>query len=512
MTVSSITTSRTYLTRQLGELNDLLSEKTTQLARGKSGTTYGEIGDRRLLDIELTQKVSMIETFQQTITITDLHLKTMTMSLERLEDIRQDAKSALDSNDFVLQDDGQTQTQSRAELLLNEAVNILNTEVASFYVFGGTDAVNDPVATIDAILNGADGLDGLRTVMSEYQEANLGATNTGRTTTSALTTNYAPGPIPTDSTFTIAEDGAHDFGFDISAVTSTLTNVAITGPAAADPDTVDIQFTGQPNLGETISVELTLPPTHTETVTIEFTAATSNETEGTFAIGADLEETAQNLRDAIADEIEHQALTTLKAVSDEWASDEFFSTFSGAEPQRVDGPPFDTATALIAGGTTTTAWYTGRNTVTTDAREDKNAVVDSNLTVNYGVRANEEPIQELVQALAAFVAADFSGGTATDEEYYNTLSANLRSLLHPEGVDQSGIVDIATDIAITHRTVTQTDDRHVLMKSSYEGTIAEIEGVDQDLLAAEILQLQNTIEVSYQATAIVFNLSLSDYL
>ncbi|MFC6657064.1 hypothetical protein ACFQEX_17140 [Roseibium salinum] len=114
MTVSSITTSRTYLTRQLSELNDLLAEKTTQLARGKVGTTFGDVGDRRLLDIQLTQKVSSIETYQQTITVSDLHLKTLDMSLERLEDIRRDAKSALDTNDFILQHDGKTQTQSRA--------------------------------------------------------------------------------------------------------------------------------------------------------------------------------------------------------------------------------------------------------------------------------------------------------------------------------------------------------------------------------------------------------------
>ncbi|MDN3719941.1 hypothetical protein QW131_13955 [Roseibium salinum] len=61
------------------------------------------------------KKVSSIETYQQTITVSDLHLKTLDMSLERLEDIRRDAKSALDTNDFILQHDGKTQTQSRAK-------------------------------------------------------------------------------------------------------------------------------------------------------------------------------------------------------------------------------------------------------------------------------------------------------------------------------------------------------------------------------------------------------------
>ncbi|MBG6143185.1 MAG: flagellar protein [Roseibium album] len=511
MTFSSITTSRSYLTQQLGQLNNLLSEKTTQLATGKVGSTYGEIGDSRLLDIQLTQKVSFIESYQETITISNLHLQTLSLSLERLESIRQDSKSAMDTNDFVLQSDGQTQTQSRAELLLTESLNILNTEIAGYYIFGGTDSISDPVAALDVIMNGSGSQAGLKTYLSEYSQANLGASNNGRLAISALTTNYA-GAVPTDSTFTISEDGAHDFGFDISSVTSTLSNAALTGPTSTDPDSFDVQFTGQPNLGETIKVDLTLPPSHTETVSIELTAASSDEAEGTFAIGADLEETAQNLLNSLTAEIENAAQTKLRAVSDEWAADEFFTTFSGEEPLRVSGPPYTTATTQVSGASTTVEWYTGRNTTTTDARTDKNAVIDSNLTASYGVRANETALKELVKSLATFVAADFSGGTSTDEEYYNELSANMRGLLQPVGVDQSGIVDIATDIAITQRTVSLTGERHVQMKSTYEGTIAEIEGIDKNLVATEILQLQNNIEVSYRASSIVFNLSLSDYL
>lgn len=508
MTISSISTSRTYLTEQLLGLKDQLSEKTAQLAQGKVGTTYGGIGDNRLLDIELTQKVSLISSYQETITISNLHLETMTLSLDRLEDIRLDGESALDTNDFIIQNDGQTQTQSRAELLLNEAINILNTEVAGYYPFGGTDAVNNPVEAIDTILNGSGSLSGLTTYMSEFSQANLGAANTGRLDVS--TPVVTPGPV--DSTFTVTEDGAHDFGFDLSAVTSTLTNVAVTAPAGVDPDTFSVQFTGQPNLGETIEITLTLPPSHTETQTITLTAASTNEEEGSFVIGADLAATSQNLRDAIEAELQTQAQTTLKAASDNWAADEFFSTFNGEVPQRVQGPTFTTATTLTSGDGTTVEWYSGRNTVTTDPRTDKNAVIDSNLTVEYGIRANETPIQELVQSLATFAAADFSGGTQIDEQYYNALTTSLRGILQPEGVDQSGIVDISTDIAIAYRTTSQTSDRHVLVKNTYEATIDEIEGIDQDLLAAEILTLRTNIEVSYNASSIVLNLSLADFL
>ncbi|MEP1933006.1 MAG: flagellar protein [Roseibium sp.] len=507
-TVSTISTSRNYLTQQLLDLKDQLSEKTSQLASGKVGTTYGEIGDRRLLDIQLTQKVSLIETYKETVTIASLHLETLNLSLDRLETIRRDSKSAVDINDFVVQSDGKTQTQDRAKLLLNEAINVLNTEVAGHYLFGGTDAVDDPVESIDAIINGSGGRDGLKTYISEYSQANLGPNSNGRVDVSALTTT--PGPI--DSTFTVAEDGAHDFGFDISSVTSTLSNVTVTPLAAADPETFDVQFTGQPALGETFELVLSMPPTHTDTIEITLTAATTTQEDGSFVVGADLAETAQNLRDAVATEMEKQAQTTLKAVSDEWASDQFFNTYNGQEPQRVDGPPFDTATALTAGGATTVSWYTGRNTATTDPRGDKNAIVDRNLSVEYGVRANETPLKELVQSLSTFIAADFSGGTVTDEQYYNALAGKMQGILQPSGANQSGIVDISTDIAIAHRTVQVTDERHTQTTHTYQQTIADIEGIDQDRVAAEILQLKTNLEISYNASAIVFKLSLADYL
>lgn len=510
MAVSTLVTSRSYLAKQLTSIHKTLTEKSTQLSSGKVSNTYGGLGDNRLLDLQLTQKIGQIDSYQETITRADLHLKTMNLTLERLESLRLDAKSAFDANDFELQSDGQTQTQSTAELLLYETANLLNTEVAGFYLFGGTDTTNNPVAEIDSIMNGAGGLDGFRTVSDEYVQANLGANNNGRLDISTLTTNYA-GAVPTDSTFTVAEDGAHDFGFDISSVTNGLSNTAITGPGGGDPDSFDVTLTGQPNQGETISFEFTLPPDHTDTYTLELTAADGQAGENQFLIGADLEETTQNLRDAISSALETEAQTNLKAIANQWAADEFFDTYGGAAPQRVDGPPFDTATGLVDGSATTVAWYTGENSAT-DPREDKKAVIDSNLTLNYGARANEQGITDLVKSLATFVTADFSGGTTNDEEYYNNLTKNMRTVISPDADTQSGISNISTDIAIAYRTLQMTEDRHTQVKSSYLTTVGEIEGVDKDTLAMEILQLQTNLETSYRASSIVFQLSLVNYI
>lgn len=511
MAISSITTSRSYLTKQVTSLNRTLQEKTAQLATGKQGTTYGSVGNNRLMDLQLTQRVRLIESFETTITRANLHLETLNLTLDRLEDIRLESKAAIDQNNFQLQTDGQTTSQATSEILLYEAVNILNENISGHYLYGGSDAVSDPVAAVDAILDGTATRAGLRTVMEEFYKANLGVNNNGRMDVSTVTTNYTAG-VPTDSTFTIAEDGAHDFGFDIGTVTSTLSNTTITGPSGTDPDTFDIQFTDQPVLGESITIELTLPPDHSEPLTLSLEAVSEGSADGTFVIGADIDETANNLRDKINEFLEEQAKTTLRAASDTWAGDSFFDTYGGGEPMRVDGPPYETATALTGGAATTVNWYTGENSATTDARDDKDAIIDNDLTVKYGVRANEEGLSDLIKSLAVFVAADFSDGDAAAEQYHTELADDMWSILAPADVDESGIANISTEIAIAYKTVQDTADRHVQTKSTYQTTIDEIEGVDKELLAAEILQLQTNIEASYRASSIVYNLTLADYI
>ncbi|ADZ69950.1 flagellar protein [Polymorphum gilvum] len=511
MAYGTITTSRTYLTQQLSKLSNSMTEKTAQLASGKKATTYGGIGNQRLLDLELTQKVTRIESYEQTITMAKLHIETLNLTLDRMEKLRIEAKDTMDLNNFELQSDGQTSTQATAEILLHEVISLLNAEIGGHYLFGGSDANTNPVLEVDQILHGRDGKAGLLTVLDEFAQANLGAGGMGRLDVSALTTVLDGFGDPLTSTFSVTEDGAHDFGFDISAVTSTLSNVTITGPLGGDPDGFDVEFSGQPVPGETISIELALPPDG-RLVTVDLTASASAGGEGVFQIGNDLAETAANLRAAVTAALQEEAQTSLRAASDTWAADSFFDTFGGAEPMRVAGPPFDTATGLIAGGSATVAWYRGENTPTANARTDKTAVVDDNLRIGYGVRANEQGLADVVKTLATFVAADFSSGTATAENYYSALAGDLKSTLQPLGTDRSGIVGITTEIAVAYKTIGYTSDRHTLMKSSYLGTIDKIEGIDKETVAIELLQMQTNIEASYRATSIVLNLSLTNYI
>ena len=84
--------------------------------------------------------------------------------------------------------------------------------------------------------------------------------------------------------------------------------------------------------------------------------------------------------------------TKLAAASALTAAAEFFTMGMEANPpQRVNGVPAPTATGLIAGTPTNTVfWYTGEAGPQTDAFETAIARIDQSISVNYGLRANEE--------------------------------------------------------------------------------------------------------------------------
>ena len=85
------------------------------------------------------------------------------------------------------------------------------------------------------------------------------------------------------------------------------------------------------------------------------------------------------------------------------AAGDFFNVDAGQPPQRVAGPPFDTATAFVAGTPAdTVTWYTGEMGAD-PARATATARVDTSITVSYGLRANEQGLRWVVQNVAALV-------------------------------------------------------------------------------------------------------------
>ncbi|MEI2383858.1 flagellar protein [Breoghania sp. JC706] len=497
MAVNTVFFKNSSMIDQLTNMRAKFDALQKQFDTQKVSTTYAGIGNNRSLDLSLKQRMNEVGGYQSTIDFVDLRMNVLDSTISRMDDIRSEARTAIDPNNFVQQSDGGTNSQTAAKVSLVELLGLLNSDVGGRQLYGGAKVDTPPVADYDLIMDGDLTHAGLKQVINEYVQADAGPLDNGRLTSSLAGT-----------TVTLAEDGVHDFGFKIAGVTSDLTN-ATTTYTAGPPASQDIDFAGQPEVGDSIKVYLDLPD-GTQT-TVELHVAEGPGENGGFELGATPADTAQNFQNALNGALSDKAGSELKAASHARGSEAFFDTYQGNPVARVDGPPFDTATATRDGSADTVAWYVGDQSVA-DPRAGSSAVIDDNFTVNYGARANEDGIREVVQSLAAFVVADFSSDSEEDHGFYTAMAERSRAPLQNAEGKTSGIEKIQKELATTHLAVKRVDERHTTTQNSLQTAVDDIEGVNVTEVAAQMLQLKTMMEISYQTTAIGYQLSLANYM
>jgi flagellin-like hook-associated protein FlgL len=265
-----------------------------------------------------------------------------------------------------------------------------------------------------------------------------------------------------------------------------------------------------PNAGETVRFSFTLPDGSSETLSLTATAS-ATPGPGEFAIGADSTATATNLQTALTSALGTLARTSLSAASALTAADNFFNTDDANPPLRVDGPPFDTATALIAGTpANTVAWYTG-DAGSVPVRSTATAKVDQSISVSYGTRAKEDGIRWQLQNIATLAAMTFSPLDADAAARSAELTDRLRPALDgPAGMQK--IEDIQADLAGVQNTMAAAADRHQQTTTTLGDFLQSIEGISNEEVAARILALQTTLQASLQTTAMLYQTSILNYL
>ncbi|MCW2308309.1 hypothetical protein [Rhodobium gokarnense] len=494
--VSSLYDLQTPMVARLTSLRAQYDGLARQLATEKVSDTYGGLGNSRGLDIALRARSSEIEAWQTTVTNVDLRLKLMDTSLSRIAEIGDDVKTAADPNVYTLNTKGQTNAQSIARTSFAEMVGLLNTDAAGRYLFSGKDVDVKPVESVDKILDGTGTLAGFKQVASERLQADLGDDDLGRLDLSSAGT-----------TVTLAEDGDHPFGFKLTGIVSNLSNATITQPTGT-PATSSVEFTDVPANGETITIHAELPDG--TTTSIELVVSDDPDQKNGFAAGATAADTTANFEAALQDAIEEEAATTLSAASSMQAAADFFDTSNGGTPQRVDGPPFDTATALRDGSTDTVTWYVGDNG-TDDARSTASARIDDTLTVEYGSRANEEGFQQVIQSLAVMTISTFDSAVDTDRDRYAAMASRANTKLNEQpGVNR--VETIQVELSTTHYSVKKASERHTATSGTLTTLVEGIEAVDLDEVAVKMLTLKTRLEASYQASALLSQMSLGDYI
>lgn len=180
-------------------------------------------------------------------------------------------------------------------------------------------------------------------------------------------------------------------------------------------------------------------------------------------------------------------------------------------PLRVGGPPFNTATTLVAGtAANTVSWYTGE-AGPDPARGTAVARVDQSITVQYGARADEQAFRYQLQNIAVYAAVVTNASNPNASAQSTALSQRISANLAPQNGQQS-LQDIQAEFAGAQTAIKATTDRQTQLKGMAQTMLDSIEGISTDEVATKILALQTNLQASYQTTSMLYQTTLTKYL
>lgn len=399
------------LNQSVQALKSQMTVLQSQLTTGNKSTTYAGMGVNEGFAIAARSQLSGISAFTDTMTIVNTNIGVANTVLQAMNDIGKTIQNSANSSSQTLNTAGQSIAQQTATSQLSSMLGILNTQAGDRYLFSGT-AVNTPsVASMDDIMNGTTTQAGLKQVIAERKQADVGTSGLGRLVITS----------PTATSVKVAEDVAGSpFGLKLSSVSSSLTGATVTGPSGSPAGvSVDLGATN-PNNGDKLSFTFNLPDGSQESIALTASSATPLPA-GSFAIGATSTATAANLNAALNTAIGTLANTSLVAASAMQAGNDFFNTAgtatgSVANNHAATPAPITGATALSG-------------TVGTDSLNAGFGVGDT-ITVNgtpitfvgSGATGNQLNVTDSVQTLLTKI--DSITGTSTQ----STVSGGVISL------------------------------------------------------------------------------------
>jgi flagellar hook-associated protein 3 FlgL len=416
MAISSISYGASVLSQSVTALKNQLTTLQSQLTTGEKSTTYAGMGVNEGFAIAARAQLANISAFTDTMTNVTTTIDASNTALQSLSTIGGQVQNAAAASPQALNSTGQTIAQQNAQAELSSMVGILNTQVGDRYIFSGSAIDTPSVASSDVILNGTGAQAGLKQVVSERQQADLGTNGLGRLVISS----------PTPTSVSVGEDVAGSpFGLKLNSVTSSLTGATVTGPAGS-PAAVSIDLGAtNPNPGDQVNFTFNLPDGTTESIQLTASSANPPPT-GSFTIGATSTATAANLNAALTSSISTLANTSLVAASAVAAGDDFFGSIGTATGSVVNNKA--TTPAPITGATLLSG-AAGTDSLAT------NFVAGNTITVNgtpitfvaSGATGNELNVTDSVQTLLAKI--DSITGTSTP----STVSGGVIALNNDNG-------------------------------------------------------------------------------
>jgi flagellar hook-associated protein 3 FlgL len=329
------------LNQSVQALKNQMTVLQSQLTTGNKSTTYAGMGVNEGFAIAARSQLSNISAFTDTATVVNANIGVANTVLQAMNDIGKTIQNSAYGSSQALNTAGQSIAQQTATSQLSSMLGILNTQAGDRYLFSGTAVTTPSVASMDDIMNGTTTQAGLKQVIAERKQADVGTTGLGRLVITS----------PTTTSVQVAEDVAGSpFGLKLSSVSSSLTGATVTGPSGS-PAGISIALGAtNPNDGDKVSLTFNLPDGSQESIALTASSATPLPA-GSFAIGVSTAATAANLNAALNTAIGTLANTSLVAASAMQAGNDFFNTTGTATGSVVNNQattpaPITDATAL----------------------------------------------------------------------------------------------------------------------------------------------------------------------
>jgi flagellar hook-associated protein 3 FlgL len=399
------------LNQSVQALKNQMTVLQSQLTTGNKSTTYAGMGVNEGFAIAARSQLSSISAFTDTATVVNANIGVANTVLQAMNDIGKTIQNSAYGSSQALNTAGQSIAQQTATSQLSSMLGILNTQAGDRYLFSGTAVTTPSVASMDDIMNGTTTQAGLKQVIAERKQADVGTAGLGRLVITS----------PTTTSVQVAEDVAGSpFGLKLNSISSSLTGATVTGPSGSPAGiSIDLGATN-PNNGDKVSFTFDLPDGSTESIALTASSATPQPA-GSFAIGVSSTATAANLNAALNTAIGTLANTSLVAASAMQAGNDFFNTTGTATGSVVNNHA--TTPAPITGATALSG------AVGTDSLGASFAAGDT-ITVNgtpisfvaSGATGNQLNITDNVQTLLTKI--DSITGTSTP----STISGGVISL------------------------------------------------------------------------------------
>lgn len=493
----------------IAKLQEQFNQLQQQLASGKIASTLADMGANRYTDLTVRSQLSRIGAYDNNITTVNLRINMLNQVLTSLATVNSDSRGASTVGAYGTNNVNLATAPATALNRLDQVLSTLNTDINGHYLLGGGATDHAPVASSSAALDGANGLDGFKTVAAQRLQADQGADGLGRLTLTSAS-----------DTVTLAEDGAHPFGFKLSTLSSTNSSLTMTQPSGS-PASMAVQFSAQPNSGDEITVGLTLPDGTSDSLTMKAVTGTPTNP-GEYQIGATTAATAANFSAALNTSLQTEGQTTLAVASNYAAATNFFNG-QGTSAQRVAidtgtnsyyaATSYETAAQTAA---TTVQWYTGQDSAGT-ARASVSSKVDDATNVNYGVEANEYGFAQLVRNLAVQSIQTYStttnAQTAQSQAKFDAVaSGQLTNLSASKDSTPGSIASVGVDLGLAQTTLSNLKSQHTAYVAQLQDVLSNAESADPTVVASALLELQTRLSASYQATSMISQLQLVNYL